>query len=206
MLTEDNLKRTIFPLGGYTKLQTRQIAAEHGFVELSQKTESQEICFITDNDYRSFLEEQVPDFKERCGKGNYVDAQGNVLGQHCGYPFYTIGQRKGLGIALGKPRFVTRIDAERNEITLGEHDDLLSDSLHAVNAHITDPEWLMQDSVVEARIRYRTKPVKADIRYADSCFDLYFEQPVWGVTPGQSVVLYKDNLVVGGGIIDDLKI
>ena len=202
MLTEDNLKHTIFPLGGFTKQQTRQIAAEHGFKELSQKKESQEICFVTNNDYRTFLEEQVSDFNSRCQQGDYVDADGNVVGKHNGYPFYTIGQRKGLGIALGKPRFVTKIDARNNQITLGDHDDLLSTELHATNAQITDSEWLLNDPVVEARIRYKTKPVKAKITINnDNSFDLQFEQPVWGITPGQSVVLYKEGLLVGGGLI-----
>lgn len=203
MLTEDNLKHTIFPLGGYTKQQTRQMAAERGFVELSKKTESQEICFVTDNDYRSFLEQQVPDFNQRCRVGNYVDSDGNILGQHQGYPFYTIGQRKGLGVALGKPRFVTDIDAETNQITLGDHDDLFADTLVASHYHLTDIDWLSSDPHVEARIRYKTKPVRAKITIVDSQYiTLHFEQPVWGVTPGQSVVLYKDGLLVGGGLIE----
>ena len=204
MLTEENLQRTIFPLGGFTKHQTRQIAADHGFVELSKKKESQEICFVTNNDYRTFLEEQVPDFKQRCQTGDYVDADGRVLGKHSGYPFYTIGQRKGLGIALGKPRFVTHIDFEHNLVTLGDHDDLLSVKLHAQNAHLTDVDWLRNYPIVEARIRYKTKAIKAELSIADNntSFDLHFEQPVWGITPGQSVVLYKEGLLVGGGLIE----
>lgn len=211
MLTEDNLKRTVFPLGGYTKQQTRQMAAERGFVELSKKSESQEICFVTNNDYRSFLEQEVPDFNLKCTEGNYVDSEGNVLGKHSGYPFYTIGQRKGLGIALGKPRFVTHIDAENNQVTLGDHDDLLATHLFASKGHITDLEWLKQDPTVQARIRYKTKPINAKIEIENikpeeniglnASFSLNFEQPVWGITPGQSVVLYKDEMLVGGGII-----
>ncbi len=203
MLTEENLRHTIFPLGGYTKQQTRQMAAERGFVELSKKTESQEICFVTDNDYRTFLEQQVPDFNQRCGIGEYIDANGKVLGQHQGYPFYTIGQRKGLGIALGKPQFVTDINASTNQITLGDHDDLLTNHLVASHYHLTDIEWLASDPCIEARIRYKTKPVKAQLQIIDSRYlTLHFEQPVWGVTPGQSVVMYKDGLLVGGGLIE----
>lgn len=202
MLTEDNLKQTIFPLGGYTKQQVRQMAAERGFVELSKKTESQEICFVTDNDYRSFLEQEVVDFDAKVRSGNFVDKDGKILGKHQGFPFYTIGQRKGLGIALGKPRFVTNIDADKNEVTLGDREDLLTTHLTASHIKITDREWLAKDAVVEAKIRYKSPNAKALITLKDNGFDLNFEQAVWGVTKGQSVVLYKDGLLVGGGIIE----
>lgn len=201
-LTEDNLRRTIFPLGGLTKPQVREIALQHGFEKLSKKTESQEICFIPNNDYRTFLTEQGC----RVEQGNYIDAQGKVLGTHQGYCNYTIGQRKGLGIALGEPRFVTKIDAEKNEVTLGSHDDLLVTTLTASKVQIRDPYWLQESPTVMARIRYRSTPAQADIveRNAEdsSKIKLQFSSPVWGVTPGQSLVLYKDDLLIGGGIIE----
>ncbi|MBR1808091.1 MAG: tRNA 2-thiouridine(34) synthase MnmA [Paludibacteraceae bacterium] len=200
MLTEENLKRTIFPLGSLTKPEVRELAAKHGFERLSKKTESQEICFVPDNDYRTFL------YKQGCRveQGNYVDRNGNVLGIHQGFCNYTIGQRKGLGIALGEPRFVTNINAERNEVTLGDRDDLLSTEITAQNVKIRDIEWLSKDPEVEVRNRYRSQPVKAVIKdLRNGTLKLETLTPVWGVTPGQSLVIYKDNLLVGGGIIDN---
>ena len=198
MLTEENLRRTIFPLGDYTKPQVREIAREHGFVKLSQKAESQEICFVPDNDYRRFLRDEGIEVS----KGRYVDTEGKMLGEHEGFPFYTIGQRKGLGIALGKPRFVTKIDAERNEITLGDHDDLLSTELKAAQPRIIDLERLKHDPQVEARVRYRSQAVPARIDLTNyPTLRLRFEQAVWGITPGQSLVMYQDDLLVGGAIL-----
>jgi len=189
MLTEENLRRTIFPLGDLTKQQVREIAAEHGFVKLSQKTESQEICFVPDNDYRSFLASEGV----KTEPGDYVDAAGKILGKHAGYTNYTIGQRKGLGIALGAPAFVTNINAERNIVTLGAHDDLLTNAVR-----IKDGFFCGNPSQpVMAQIRYRSQPSEA--QYKDGI--LTFTEPVWAVTPGQSAVMYQNDLLVGGGII-----
>lgn len=215
MLTEENLRHTIFPLGGLTKAQVRKIAFDHGFEALSKKEESQDICFIPNNDYRSFLAQHgvsVP-------QGEYVDAQGKILGMHQGYCHYTIGQRKGLGIALGAPKFVTKIDAENNRVTLGDRDDLLTTQATIADVRIRDWDWLQESPHVQARIRYKspavparllpiantqlpianspTLPLKGELEGAS----VHFVFPVWGVTPGQSLVMYKDNLVVGGGII-----
>lgn len=214
MLTEDNLRRTVFPLGNLTKTEVRQIAFNHGFESLSKKTESQEICFIPDNDYRTFLAGQGI----HTPHGNYLDAEGKVLGRHEGFTNYTIGQRKGLGIALGSPKYVTRINATTNEVTLGEHDDLLATSLTAADARLRDPQGLlssvqtMQDQQpadaipVTARIRYKSPAVPALLDISDYVasrrIHLHFSTPVWGVTPGQSLVLYQDERVIGGGIIE----
>ena len=203
MLTEENLRRTVFPLGGLTKPEVRQIAFDHGFEKLSKKTESQEICFVPNNDYRQFLSEQgvqVP-------SGKFVSAEGKLLGEHTGFCNYTIGQRKGLGIALGTPQFVTKIDAARNEVTLGSREALYSTEVHADSVRIRDLEWLQESPTVSARIRYKSPAVPAQIDLSDYTKEhptlrLHFEQPVWGITPGQSLVLYKDNLVVGGGLIE----
>lgn len=234
MLTEDNLRRTIFPLGDLTKQQVRDIAREHGYPALAEKKESQEICFVTDNDYRTFLRENVTDYDRIIREGNYVDAEGEVLGRHCGYPNYTIGQRKGLGIALGHPAHVIAIRPETNEVVLGTNDDLYQTQLTASQVRIRDPKWLAEDPTVLARIRYKSAPVEATVALnsspesglldspskvegvppleageyethpcapSNSPATLHFREPVWGITPGQSVVLYKDNLVIGGGII-----
>lgn len=195
MLTEDNLKRTIFPLGGYTKEQVRRIAAEKGYVKLSQKTESQDICFIPNGDYRSFLLSQE---RAACSKafesGTYIDGSGSVVGKHEGFANYTIGQRKGLGVALGYAAFVTRIDAEKNEVELGRREDL-------DKREVRVKERIFRGDVnkpVMAQIRYRSKPSLA--RYEKG--KLTFDEPVWAVTPGQSAVMYQDDLLVGGGLIE----
>ena len=195
MLTEENLRHTIFPLGGLTKTEVRQIALNHGFEALSKKAESQEICFVPNNDYRTFLAEQgisVP-------QGEYMDQQGKILGMHQGYCHYTIGQRKGLGIALGAPKFVTKIDATTNRVTLGDREDLLTTQATIADVRIRDWNWLQESPNVQARIRYKSPAVDAQLNPESGI--ITFQTPVWGVTPGQSLVIYKDNLVVGGGII-----
>ena len=215
MLTEENLRRTIFPLGGLTKAEVRQIAFDHGFEALSKKEESQDICFIPNNDYRTFLAQHgvsVP-------QGEYIDNQGRVLGMHQGVCHYTIGQRKGLGIALGAPKFVTKIDATNNRVTLGDREDLLTTDATIADVRIRDWNWLHDSPEVQARIRYKspavparllpiantqlpisncpTLPLEGELEGAS----INFSVPVWGVTPGQSMVIYKDDLVIGGGII-----
>lgn len=201
MLTEEQLRRTIFPLGELTKDQVREIARAHDYTKLTEKKESQEICFVTNNDYRTFLREQgvtsLP--------GSYVDSEGQPLGTHEGFIHYTIGQRKGLGVALGRPVFVTRIDAAHNEVVLGDKDDLLTHDMLAADARIRDVEWLRRDPRVMARIRYRSQAVEGDVdlTHYDTTHPtlaLHTIDAVWGVTPGQSLVLYKDELVVGGGL------
>ena len=202
MLTEENLRRTVFPLGGLTKPEVRQIAFDHGLEKLSKKSESQEICFVPNNDYRQFLSEQgvqVP-------SGKFVNAEGKVLGEHTGFCNYTIGQRKGLGIALGTPQFVTKIDAARNEVTLGSREALYSTDVQADSVRLRDVEWLRESPTVSARIRYKSPAVPARIDLSEYTSEypvlrLHFDQPVWGITPGQSLVIYKDELVVGGGLI-----
>ncbi len=194
MLTEENLRRTIFPLGGLTKTEVRQIAFKHGFEALSKKEESQDICFIPNNDYRTFLSQHgvsVP-------QGEYINAAGKVLGMHQGFCHYTIGQRKGLGIALGSPKFVTKIDATNNRITLGEREDLLTTEATIADVRIRDWDWLHESPTVQARIRYKSPATPAHLLDGTS---IHFTTPVWGVTPGQSLVMYKDDLVIGGGII-----
>lgn len=196
MLTEEQLRRTIFPLGDLTKEQVRAIARQHGYEQLAVKRESQEICFIPDDDYRSFLRANVPDYNERVRAGEYVDAEGRILGQHEGYANYTIGQRKGLGIALGHPAYVTHIDATTNRVTLGTNDDLYTTELRfkpLYTLHHTP-----YTSPLTAKVRYRSLAIP--VKTIDGS-RIVFATPVWGVTPGQSVVIYCDDLVVGGGII-----
>lgn len=198
MLTEENLRKTLFPLGGLTKSEVRQIAVAHGLEALSKKAESQEICFVPNNDYRVFLASQGVAIEA----GDYVDAGGKIIGRHQGYCNYTIGQRKGLGIALGSPKYVTHIDAKHNTVTLGEHDELYRREVCASDVRLRDMEWLEESPNVEARIRYKSPAIQGQLRKIDAeHIQIEFEEPVWGVTPGQSLVIYKDGLVVGGGIL-----
>ena len=194
MLTEDNLRRTIFPLGDYTKQQVREIALQHGFEKLSKKSESQEICFVPNNDYREFLASEGVESTP----GDYRDAAGKLLGRHAGYTNYTIGQRKGLGIALGTPAFVTGIDPATNTVFLGEHDDLCTSDVRLQGGFFRGDS----SQPVLAQIRYRSLPTAAHLTTNDQRqTTLRFDEPVWAVTPGQSAVMYQDDLLVGGGII-----
>lgn len=207
MLTEEQLRRTLFPLGDFTKDQVREIARSHGYESLAKKRESQEICFIPDDDYRSFLRANVHDYNERVHAGEYIDQEGKVLGTHTGFVNYTIGQRKGLGIALGHPAYITHIDAAANRVTLGTNDDMYASSLSF--RLVTPLRPFRNDMPLVAKIRYRTAPVEAVIQTTPpveggaggEVLSLSFREPVWGVTPGQSVVFYQDNLLIGGGII-----
>ena len=222
MLTEEQLKRTIFPLGDYTKEQVREIARSHGYESLAKKRESQEICFIPDDDYRAFLRANVPDYTERVHAGEYIDKDGKVLGQHEGYVNYTIGQRKGLGIALGHPAYITHIDAATNRITLGTNDDMYATELRfrltaknevnrapvakkrSYSETVSQRSGLTGAAGLTAKVRYRSQavPIKSQItNHKSQISSLIFSEPIWGITPGQSVVLYQDDLVVGGGII-----
>ncbi|HUP13146.1 MAG TPA: tRNA 2-thiouridine(34) synthase MnmA, partial [Niastella sp.] len=123
-LQQDLLSRTILPLGNYHKPEIRQMALDYGYPELAKKSESYEICFVPDNDYRGFLKRRIPELQTRVEGGNFIDKSGNILGKHRGYPFYTIGQRKGLDIAFGKPVYVTGIQPDTNTIVLGDEEDL----------------------------------------------------------------------------------
>ena len=201
MLTEANLSRTLFPLGGFTKQEVRRMALERGFEKLSQKTESQEICFIPNNDYRQFLAEQVPDFDEKCQSGDFVNTKGEKIGRHQGFPKYTVGQRKGLGVAFGSPKYVIAIKAATNTVVLGDREDLFSKTLRATACRFTAPDLLSNNNQILARIRYKSPASEAVVSVDGRVATLTFNDPVWGVTPGQSVVFYQNDRVIGGGII-----
>lgn len=190
-LKQDNLARTIFPLGSLTKNEVRSIALSHGYEKLSKKTESQEICFIPDNDYRSFLRKHVPDYDKRVTTGVFTDKNGNKLGIHQGFPNYTIGQRKGLGIALGEPAYVINIDAQNNVVTLGKKEDLRNTQCRADHVNMMKFEDFEDGTTVMAKVRYKSCPVAADIYHEpDNAILFKFHSPVESITPGQSIVAY----------------
>ena len=197
-LTQEQLKRTLMPVGEYTKDQIREIAAKIGLY-VANKPDSQEICFVPDNDYAGFIEEYTG---QKLAKGNFVDVHGNVLGQHQGIIHYTIGQRKGLGIALGKPAFVVEIRPETNEVVIGTNEDVFGMSLIAdrLNA-MSIPEYTDGMEVI-AKIRYNHEGAKCRItKLSEDCIRCDFEEPQRAITPGQAVVFYDGDVVVGGGTI-----
>ena len=198
-LTENELSHVIFPLGGMTKPEIRKIAEEHGFSN-AHKSDSQDICFIADNDYASFIRNHTG---ESFPKGNFVDTEGNVLGEHNGIINYTVGQRKGLGIALGRPVFVHSKDVASNTVTLSDDAELYSASLSASRARFSAAYNFDKPIRLYAKIRYRHIPAIATVtKTSDTTFTLTFDEPQRAAAKGQSVVLYDGDTVVGGGIIN----
>ena len=200
-LTQESLARTMFPLGGMTKAEVRDRAAAFG-LRVASKGESYEICFIPDDDYGRFLKERDPDLARRVDGGDLV-MDGRVVGTHRGYPFYTIGQRRGLGIASDRPLYVTGIDPARNRIEIGPQEALLHRGLTARSVNMVKYAGCTPPRAVNARIRYRDaggEAVAAD--GGPGTLRVTFREPRRAITPGQSVVLYEGDDVVGGGIID----
>jgi tRNA-uridine 2-sulfurtransferase len=201
-VSQESLSRTILPLSHLTKKEIYEMAASKGFVDLVNKSESYEICFVPDNDYRGFLKRRVPGLSEQVAGGEFVSEEGEVLGKHEGYPFYTIGQRKGLGIALGYPVFVTGIDKETNRVILGRDTDLMK------NAMTVDQLRLMKyadlgERVLETvtKVRYKDEGTPAAIRQLGSEIHVHFHDWVSAIAPGQAAVFYEGDDVVGGGWI-----
>lgn len=201
-LTQDNLERTLFPLGNLTKDEVRTIAAEHGFMKLSKKKESEEICFVPDNNYRNFLEKEVADLHKRFPEGDFVDVQQRFLGRHEGLYNYTIGQRKGLGIALGVPAYVVALDAQSNRVVLGNKEDLQSNTCLIHDVNMMKVKDFDDGQKVLCKIRYRSHGVGASLFHENNSVRVVFEEPVESVTPGQSAVLYDEDDLLGGGIIE----
>ena len=201
-LQQDLLARTLLPLGGYRKPAIRQMAVDFGYPELARKNESYEICFVPDNDYRGFLKRRVPGLEERVAGGDFVDREGNVLGRHRGYPFYTIGQRKGLDVTFGKPVYVTEIIPETNTVVLGGEDDLDRSEMRVAKVNSMKYETLPEGTEATVKIRYRDSGTAGTIRNSgDGMVDIHFKTEAKGVAPGQSAVFYEGDDVLGGGTI-----
>jgi tRNA-specific 2-thiouridylase len=200
-LPQNHLERTVFPLGAHAKEDIRAMAVDMGFERIANKRESYDICFIPDNDYRNFLQQQVSDFPQRCPPGNFIDMNGKVLGEHRGYPFYTIGQRKGLAVAFGVPKYVCKINPQTHDITLGDKADLLSDRLFASYYNLSKYACLPQDFIGETKIRYREAGHLSQVLQEKERLTIRFQQAVLAVTPGQSAVVYEGDDVVAGGVI-----
>jgi len=199
-MTQFQLERTLMPIGRYDKETIRNMAKDMGF-HVAQKPDSQEICFIPDNNYGAFLQSNI---KDPVKPGKFVDTKGNVLGEHKGIIYYTVGQRKGLGKSFGKPMYVVRLDVQNNVVVLGEAGEEFSSGLIA-----SDLNWIAFDRVdkpmpVKAKVRYSAKESEAMVEPLDEGkVRVIFEKPQRAITPGQSVVFYIDDVVVGGGVIEE---
>ena len=201
-VSQESLARTKLPLGNLHKTEIREMAKQRGFFDLVNKAESYEICFVPDNDYRSFLKNRIEGLEERVKGGKFVLQDGTVVGTHEGYPFYTIGQRKGLGIALGYPAFVTEIRKDTNEVVLGIDKDLERNGMVVGKLNMMKYANLENvDLETTTKVRYKHDGDAATIRQEGDKMLVNFHQPVSGIAPGQAAVFYEGNDVVGGGWI-----
>ena len=202
-LSQECLDRSRFPLGGLTKPEVRKIAYDAGYTDLAKKGESYEICFVPDNDYRGFLKRRINGLEERVAGGNFLNTAGEVIGVHDGYPFYTIGQRKGLKVAFGEPMYVTEIKPATNEVVLGRQDDLIRNGMMVGQVNHMKFEKIPNGFEGVAKIRYgggNGSMARVDT-VTDDTVQVEFYANVRGVAPGQSAVFYDGDDVVGGGII-----
>ncbi|MFQ6003217.1 MAG: tRNA 2-thiouridine(34) synthase MnmA [Candidatus Zixiibacteriota bacterium] len=210
-LSQENLARTLFPLGEFTKKEVRAKAKEHE-LKVAEKIESQEICFVADDDYPRFIREWVGDQGQgsrgreqgkKIQPGPIFNLRGEKIGEHKGIPFYTIGQRRRLSMALGKPLYVVRIEPDKNAIYVGDNDDLLGSTFI-----VSNPNWIAFDALereIECRVKIRYQHLPQEGRISPLTKDevmAKFEKPERAITPGQSAVFYQDDMVLGGGIID----
>jgi len=201
-VSQASLGRTMLPLGSLTKPEIRAFAQARGFKDLLNKSESYEICFVPDNDYRGFLKRRVVGLEEQVKDGEFVLEDGTVVGKHEGYPFYTVGQRKGLGIALGYPVYVIEIRKEQNQVVLGTFDALVRDGMYVSKlnmAKYADLQGRKLDTVT--KVRYNDPGTPAVIEQAGDTMRVFFGKGVHAVAPGQAAVFYEGEDVIGGGWI-----
>jgi tRNA-uridine 2-sulfurtransferase len=204
-LPQHHLARSIFPLGTYTKPEIRQMAADFGLLRVANKPDSYEICFVPDNDYRRFLKFRVPGLGEQVQGGPFILKDGTIVGRHEGYPFYTIGQRHGLGLAMGYPAYVTYIDAETNTVTIGPRDDLLQQTLVARQLNLVKYPDLREERPAVGKVRYKDEGEQCLVwQSGEDELQVAFVQERRAITPGQSLVLYEGEDVLGGGWIHEV--
>ena len=201
-LTQEQLSRTLFPLGNMSKPEVRDLAHQHGLA-LAEKPDSQEICFVPGGDYKRFIDayldeqgEQLPDTS-----GELVTASGEVIGTHSGIHNFTVGQRKGLGVATGSPLYVIELRGDKRQVVVGGGDDLRSQTLRANRLNWIALDALDQPMRVKAKIRHRHEPADAEVSMDDDYASVTFDEPQRAITPGQAVVFYDGDIAVGGGWI-----
>jgi len=200
-VTQECLKRTIFPMGEYHKKDIKQMALDRGYKALAEKNESYDICFIPDNDYRGFLKRRVEGLEEKVKGGNFITISGEVVGTHDGYPFYTIGQRK-IGISLGKnPTFVIGINPEDNTVTVGTKEDLQKQEMHIRNVNYLKYDKIEDGKEYVVKVRYKHKGEMATITNEGENLKVLFHKKVEGIAPGQSAAIYEGDDLIAGGFI-----
>lgn len=200
-LSQKCMERTLFPLGDITKPEVRQMAHDWGYTDLAKKGDSYEICFVPDNDYRGFLKRRVDGLEEKVAGGTFTDTQGNILGEHEGYPFFTIGQRRGLGIAFGEPRYVTDIDPHTNTVVLGSVDDLVRNKMFVGKWNLMKYDAIAEGAEAVTMVRYGDRGTLSQLHNEGDQIRVEFLANVKGIAPGQSAVFYEGDDVIGGGII-----
>ena len=196
-LTQRELQHLLLPLGDLHKVEVRRMAAERG-LPTADRRESQDICFIPDNDYRGFIAEYIPS-----KPGDIVDTEGKILGEHHGLAQYTVGQRHGLGLASNERLYVLRLDVANNRLVVGTEDELLSDRLFATELSWVSGKAPQEPIDVTAKIRYQSPEAAAELHLNDGVAEVNFRQPQKAIAPGQAVVFYQGDAVLGGGIIED---
>lgn len=199
-LTQYQLEHTLMPLYGYTKDRVREIAQEIG-LSVANKPDSEEICFVPDNDYAKFIKKRVPG---KVHEGNFMDLEGNILGRHRGIVNYTIGQRKGLGIAFGKPMFVCDIIPEKNVVVLGDEKEVFKDTLYAKDLNLIAFDKIEAEMQVTAKIRSTAREAKATIKPYNEGLLVKFDEPQRAITKGQAIVFYNNETVIGGATIAEI--
>ena len=197
-LTQVQLSRALMPLGGYAKDEVREVARKYQ-LRTAEKPESQELCFIADDNYKRFLKDRIP---EKIQAGEIMDQKGHVLGEHQGIPFYTVGQRRGLGISAKTPLYVTELKVHDNTIVVGKNEDLLADKMQVEEVNLITMDELTEPIRAEVKIRYKDAGAPATIiPLSGTEVEVKFDQPRRAVTPGQAAVFYDGDIVIGGGWI-----
>ena len=196
-LGQRELRHLLFPLGNFNKVEVRKLAVKLG-LPTSKRRASQDVCFIPDNDYRSFIAKHVP-----LKSGDIIDAEGKILGKHSGLAQYTVGQRQGLGLASNKRLYVLRLDAANNQLVVGTRDQLLGNRLLASKLSWVTGKAPGEPINMTAKIRYKSPEVAVKLCLRDGMAEVQFRQPQPAITPGQAVVFYQGDVVLGGGIIKD---
>lgn len=200
-VSQENLSRTLLPLGNFHKSQIKQMANDMGQTELANKNESYEICFVPDNDYRAFLKHKVPSLGDHLNGGDFVLQNGTKVGKHRGYPFYTIGQRKGLEIALGEPMFVLKIIPELNRVVLGKAEELKEKEAKVRGINLVKYPSLPENIEALTKIRYKDAGTLSNLNQTGDQVQIRFHHQVSGIAPGQSAVFYEGDDLLGGGFL-----
>ncbi len=200
-LPQEYLRRSILPLSKLTKEKVREIAKKQGFTHLVHKKESYDVCFVAGGNYRHFIDDYIKKSDIIIKEGDFITEEGEIVGRHKGITHYTVGQRKGLGIAMGIPYFVKRIDIEKNQIIVAPRENVLSDALVLTNINLMKYPDLDGEKEFLTKIRFRDKGAMAKIRVVNDKAYLKFSKKVFGIAPGQSAVFYENDDLVGGGVI-----